>query len=385
MAVIKKLVRRTLKIADRYPWVIPLFGFASGVASFVLVERKQEQFAQLISILMLAGWVWIALENLLQRGIAHCFGIKLPSTVLRYFSQLIHQESLFFVIPFFFITTAWNTGQVVFTSVLIIAALVSLIDPIYYHWLAARRWLYYCFHGVTLFAALLTALPLIFHLPTPQSYLWSLGIAVLLTCPGVVRSMSVVWWKRTIAIAFLIMCAGVFGIVVRPWIPPASLWLTKVAITDHIDNRNRAPKQQLKTVTSAQLHAGIYAYTAIHAPRGLRERIYHQWIHNGKKFDKIALNISGGNDRGYQTWTRKTNFPTNATGDWQIHVITEANQIIGILRFKVVDAGGSSQANPLPSSSVDRSSVNSRAAEIKKLNEESSATNTRSSSAVSDN
>lgn len=372
MALIKKLIRRTLKIVERRPWIIPLFGFASGVASFFLVERKQEQFAQLISILMLAGWVWIALENLLQRGISRWFGISVPSVVFRYISQLIHQESLFFVIPFFFITTAWNTGQVFFTSILIVATLVSVIDPIYYHWLAARRWLYFCFHGVTLFAALLTALPLIFHLPTPQSYLWSLGIAVLLTCPGLVRSMSVVWWKRVAAIVILIAGTIGFGILVRPWIPPASLWLTKVAITDHIDDRNRAPKQQLKTITSTQLHAGVYAYTAIHAPRGLRERIYHQWIHNGKKFDKIALNISGGNDQGYQTWTHKTNFPKDATGDWQIQVVTEANQIIGILRFKVVDAGGSTSSNP---SLGDN-------AENKKLNEESSATETSSSSAA---
>ncbi|MFO1390126.1 DUF5924 family protein [Cellvibrio sp.] len=378
MAMIKKLIRRTLKIAERRPWIIPLFGFVSGAASFLLVERKQEQFAQLISILMLAGWVWIALENLLQRGISRWFGIRIPAVVFRYISQLIHQESLFFVIPFFFITTAWNTGQIVFTSVLIKAALVSIIDPIYYHWLAARRWLYFCFHGVTLFAALLTALPLIFHLPTPQSYLWSLGVAVLLTCPGLVRSMTVAWWKRVAAIAILIVCATGFGILVRPWIPPASLWLTKVAITDRIDNRERAPQQQFKTITSTQLHAGIYAYTAIHAPRGLRERIYHQWIHDGKKFDKIALNISGGNDQGYQTWTHKTNFPKDAAGDWQIQVVTEANQIIGILRFKVVDAGVSSQEK-LSSSS---NSANSNA-ESKKTNQESSATETSSSSAAS--
>ena len=378
MALIKKLIRRTLKIAERHPWIIPLFGFISGAASFLLVERKQEQFAQLISILMLAGWVWIALENLLQRGISQWFGIRLPSVVFRYISQLIHQESLFFVIPFFFITTAWNTGQVVFTSVLIAAALVSIIDPIYYHWLAARRWLYFCFHGVTLFAALLTALPLIFHLPTPQSYLWSLGIAVLLTCPGLVRSMTVVWWKRVAAIAILIVCATGFGVLVHPWIPPASLWLTKVAITDRIDNRERAPQQQFKTITSTQLHAGIYAYTAIHAPRGLRERIYHQWIHDGKKFDKIALNISGGNDQGYQTWTHKTNFPKDAAGDWQIQVVTEANQIIGILRFRVVDAGISSQEKL----SAIHNSASSNT-ESKKTHQESSATETNSSSAAS--
>lgn len=331
----RKFIGTFLQFLNAYPWIIPLFGFVSGAASFILVERKQDQFAQIISVLMLAGWLWIALENVLQRGISRWFGIRLPSVAFRYITQLIHQESLFFVIPFFFITTAWNTGQVFFTSLLILAALVSIIDPIYYRWLAARRWLFYCFHSITLFAALLTALPLIFHLPTPKSYLWSLGVTLLLTCPGLIRSMSVVWWKRTTAIIVLIGSIGALGIFVRPWIPPASIWLTKVAITDRIDDRSRAPKQEFNTITNVQLHAGIYAYTAIHAPRGLNERIYHQWIHNGKTLDKIALNISGGNERGYQTWTHKTNFPVDANGDWQIQVVTEANQIIGILRFKV--------------------------------------------------
>ena len=345
MAVIKKVMRRTLKLAERYPWIIPLFGFVSGVASFFLVERKQEQFAQLISILMLASWFWLAIENLLQRGISHWFGIQVPPIVLRYVNQLVHQESLFFVIPFFFITTAWNSGQLVFTSLLIVAAFVSIIDPLYYHWLAPRRWLYFSFHGITLFAALLTALPLIFHLPTSKSYLWALGIAAVLSSPGIARSFSESWWKR-IPIMLLII-AGTFGVglAARHWIPPASIWLTHVAITDQIDDVSRSPNKNLKVITTDQLHQGVYAYTAIHAPRGLRERIYHAWYQDGKEFDRIALDINGGNDDGYRSWSRKKNFPKDAAGHWRIQVETEARQVLGILRFQVID---SKNMKPLP-------------------------------------
>ena len=346
MAVMKKVMRRTLKIAERYPWIIPLFGFVSGVASFFLVERKQEQFAQLISILMLASWFWLAIENLLQRGISHWFGVTVPPVLLRYVNQLVHQESLFFVIPFFFITTAWNSGQLVFTSLLIIAALISIIDPIYYHWLAPRRWLYFSFHGITLFAALLTALPLIFHLPTSQSYLWALGIAAVLSSPGIARSFSESWWKR-IPIMFLII-AGTFGagLAARHWIPPASIWLTQVAITDRIDDTSRSPNKKLKVITVEQLHQGVYAYTAIHAPRGLRERIYHAWYHDGKVFDRIPLDISGGNDDGYRSWSHKMNFPKDAAGNWRIQVETEARQVLGILRFRVVDSNTQIKSQP---------------------------------------
>lgn len=336
MAVLKKGWQCLIVLMERYPWTIAIFGFVSGILSFLLVERKQDEFAQIIAVLMLASWLWLALENLLKRSISRWFGIDLPPPLVSFATQLVHQESLFFVIPFFFITTAWNSGQMVFTSILIAAAFISIIDPIYYRWLAPRRWLYFIFHGITLFAVLLTTLPLLFYIPTPKSYLWALGIAVLLSLPHIARAMPYQWWRRIITTLALMVVVSALGLFVRPWVPPASLWLTEVAITDHIDDENRSPANQLKIVTAEQLYKGLYAYTAIHAPRGLNERIYHQWRHNGKNIDRIPLDIKGGRESGYRAWTHKLNFPEDHLGNWQIQVLTEANQLIGVLRFRVV-------------------------------------------------
>jgi len=336
MTLAKKGARLIIDLIKRYPSTIALFGFVSGVASFFLVEREQEKFAQMLSLLMLASWIWLTLENLLHKGVSHWFGIKLPEPILKFATQLVHQESLFFVIPFFFITTTWNSGQLIFTSLLIIAACISIVDPLYYGWLATKRWLYFIFHGITLFAVLLTALPIIFYIPTPQSYLWSLGIAVLLSFLNVVRELPFNWWRRIIAALLLIAVAGGVGVMARPWVPPATLWLTKVAVTDEIDNKNRAPQNQLKRISVDQLRNGLYAYTAIHAPRGLNERIYHEWRLNGNLIDRIALNINGGREAGYRAWSHKLNFPPYPAGRWQIRVMTEAHQVIGVLRFQVV-------------------------------------------------
>lgn len=339
-AVAKKWVLWGIALITRYPWAVAIFGFISGVASFFLVEREQEKFAQLVSALMLVSWVWLALENLLQRSVSSWFGFKLPPPLLSFATQLVHQESLFFVVPFFVITTVWNGGQVVFTTLLVIAAFVSIVDPIYYPWLAAKRWLYFIFHGVTLFAVLLTALPIIFHLPTPKTYVLSLGIAILLSLPGVVRALPFNWWKRSVLTLVGILVVVAIGLFVRGWIPPATLRLTEVAVTDQMNDRSRSPENSLKVLTVDQLRSGLYAYTAIRAPRGLNERIYHVWRRNGRTVDKIALDISGGREAGYRAWTHKMNFPPYPSGRWQIHVVTEANQVIGILRFRVVESPG---------------------------------------------
>ncbi|WP_339897305.1 DUF5924 family protein [uncultured Gilvimarinus sp.] len=336
MQVIKKFVVVCAKLAARYPGLLALVGFVSGVASFFLVEREQERFAQLVSLLMLAAWVLLMLENLLKRGLSHRFGVELPDPVVKFATQMVHQESLFFVIPFFFITTAWNSGQLVFTAMLMTAAAISVIDPIYYRWLATKRWLYFFFHGFTLFAVLLTALPILLHLPTSQSYFWSLAVAVVLSFLNMVRDFSFGWWRRTALAAALLLAAAVVGVVARPWVPPATLWLTEVAITGAIDDKVKAPTEQLKVVSVDQLQQGLYAYTAIHAPRGLRERIYHVWRLNGKVVDKIALDINGGRKAGYRAWSHKLKFPPYPQGNWRIEVMTEARQVVGVLRFKVV-------------------------------------------------
>jgi antibiotic biosynthesis monooxygenase (ABM) superfamily enzyme len=70
-------------------------------------------------------------------------------------------------------------------------------------------------------------------------------------------------------------------------------------------------------------------------PRGLDERIYH-----------VAIQRQRGRPhrpgyprraQGYRAWTHKQNFPATR-GRWQVRVLTEDGQVIGVLRFKVTDA-----------------------------------------------
>ncbi len=46
----------------------------------------------------------------------------------------------------------------------------------------------------------------------------------------------------------------------------------------------------------------------------------------------------GGGKEGYRAWTHKQVFPGNPVGDWQVRVLTEDDQVIGVLRFEVTDS-----------------------------------------------
>ena len=330
-------IQRLIDLIKRYPGVIALGGFLSGIGSFILVDR-QESLASWVAILMLVSWLWLMLENSFTQLFSRLFKREIPQPLLRYATQMIHQESLFFVLPFFFVTTTWNSGQLIFTGLLAAAGLVSIIDPLYYKWLAPRRWLFLALHTLTLFAAMLTALPIILHLTTAQSFKLALGVAMLLSFPSLASSFPINNARRAIALVLVTLAIGGGGWMLRSWVPPATLWMTEVAISSQL--QNRTPGESLKQVSASQIRsAGLYAYTAIKAPRGLNERIYHVWQFNGKEVDRIALDINGGRKEGYRAWTHKQVFPANPVGRWQVRVLTEDGQVIGVLRFRVVDDG----------------------------------------------
>jgi len=329
-------LQRLIELIKRYPGVIALGGFISGIASFILVDR-QESLASWIAIVMLISWIWLMMENTFTKVFAKVFKREIPQPLLRYATQMIHQESLFFVLPFFFVTTTWNSGQLVFTGLLGAAGLISIVDPLYYKWLVPRRWLFLALHTLTLFAALLTALPIILHLTTSQSFKLALVIAMLLSFPSLASSFPINHWRRGVMLVVITLAVGASGWMMRSWVPPATLWMTEVAVSTQLENRT--PGNSLSEVTASQIRAGLYAFTSINAPRGLNERIYHVWQFDGKEVDRIALDIHGGRKEGYRAWTHKQNFPANPVGRWQVRVLTEDGQVIGVLRFSVVDDG----------------------------------------------
>ncbi len=338
MKSLPPVVLKVIDLIKRYPGIVAAFGFCSGMGSFVLVDR-QATLASPIAILLLVSWVWLMLENSFNRLFSRFFKREIPQPLLRYATQMIHQESLFFVLPFFFVTTTWNSGQLVFTGLLAIAGLVSIIDPLYYHWVAPRRWLFLALHTFTLFAAMLTAMPIILHLTTAETFKIALAVAMVLSFPSLASSFPFNHWRRALGLIVMTLSIGGAGWVLRTWVPPATLWMTEDVITLSLDNQTRTPGDALNTLTSSQARSGIYAYTAINAPRGLDERIFHVWELNGDEVDRIALDIHGGRKEGYRAWTRKQNFPGDPAGNWKVRVETEDGQIIGALRFTVTPDG----------------------------------------------
>lgn len=85
----------------------------------------------------------------------------------------------------------------------------------------------------------------------------------------------------------------------------------------------------------------IYVFASIFAPTKINAEIFHRWEYFDEITDKwitvsrLAYNIAGGRDGGYRGWTRKQNA---SPGKWRVSVETERGQIIGRIKFTVINA-----------------------------------------------
>jgi hypothetical protein len=78
------------------------------------------------------------------------------------------------------------------------------------------------------------------------------------------------------------------------------------------------------------------AHTAVYAPAGLDQPIAHVWRRNGEIVSVIPLSpIRGGRIGGFRTYSRKSDFGVDPSGEWSVEVVTASGQLIGRFRFTV--------------------------------------------------
>ncbi len=332
----QRRLSRLAESARRWHWLWPPVAFLAGMASFFLVERQQWLGAAL-ALGMLVAWVLLLSESLVARWLSHRGYPALPRGITTFIAQMVHQETLFFTLPFLLATTVWTSGQALFTALMVGLALLSILDPLYYRLAARHRWLYFAFHAQCVFLVALVTLPTVLHLTTGESLAIALAAMMVFSLPSLMQLLRPMTPGRWVAMLVLLPLLAGLGWLGRAWVPPASLWLSGRALSPSFDEQARAPEGGLRLTPEALTEHGLYAYTAIHAPRGLEEKVVHEWRHDGALIDRIPLQIQGGREAGYRAWTHKRHFPEAPSGRWRVDVMTASGQRIGVLRFTVSD------------------------------------------------
>lgn len=316
---------------ERVPWLIPTISFISGVVGFVMVKRGAD-LARLIAVIALAGWLWLLIEPVIRRYLeSRRSGIG--KFVSNFLTQSLQQEVLFFSLPFLFGAMQRDVGQIAFVTIAASAAVLTALDPLYERWIAARAATRLLFHAYCSLIAAVVVVPMVVHLSLDEALPLSLGAVggwLLLTSPMSLRSLRssrhrLIWVACSVLAPLLLW-------VLRAHVPPAGLAVTQAVITQSIDDLTPGPG--VRSLTSAELAAGVVAFAAIRAPSGVAQSIVFEWHHRGE-VESISSEIRGGNDSGYRTFSRKQSFPANADGHWTVDVKTPQGQLLKRMQFVV--------------------------------------------------
>jgi hypothetical protein len=316
---------------ERVPWLIPSISFMTGVIGFVMVKRGAD-LARAIAIAALVGWVWLLIEPLIRRYLERRRS-GIGKFVSNFLTQSLQQEVLFFSLPFLFGSLQRDIGQIAFIVIAACAALLTALDPLYERWIAARAATRLLFHAYCSLIAAVVVVPMVVHLSLEQALplsLGAVGVWLLLTSPMSLRSLrstrhKIIW----------ITCSALAPLLVwllRAHVPPAGLAVTQAVITQSITDRTPGPA--IRTLTTAELGAGVVAFAAIRAPSGVAQSINFEWRHAGE-IERITAEIHGGNDSGWRTYSRKETFPANAPGRWIVDVRTPQGQLLKRMQFFV--------------------------------------------------
>lgn len=310
-----RLRDRLHKLRPLLPWLSLL----TGVGGALLMKRSPER-AWIVVVAAGLAWVLLVGLHLWERALQ----VRTPSGreqgarfALLLTSQLAVQQALLFPLPFYVRAATWHPGHVLFLVAMAAALAAALWDPLYAA-VVKRAVTAFLLFSFAIFAGLAVVLPMVGL--ANRTALIVAGAATTVGAPALLWLRATSRWLRVGAVFAALAAAG-FALVIAPLVPPAPLELVRAAIGTGVIDR------EVVGAEGPLVHpADLVCHTAIKAPLGLKDALLHVWALNGRPLDRIALDVRGGREQGFRTWSRKH---AAAAGEYRCTVETASGQVLG--------------------------------------------------------
>jgi hypothetical protein len=313
-------------------WGISLASLLGGLLTLFVFRRELPHARWIIGYLLLL-WLLIALSVQMREGFQATRAGRLVLGAADYTIQSLYHGVLLFLLPAYWASTTPDSRNVVFLLLLGALVLLATFDPWYRAAVDRLPAIIDVFLFVSAFAALNVALPLVGVTPF-WAMLLSAWIAVVGLSPALRRSRRWPWPRALGVTAMAGLAAAALAFTAPAWIPPAPLFLARATLAR--DVADGEPVGVLGRSLGPDDLRGLVAFTAVHAPAGLRQPIAHVWRREGRIVSVVRLSpVYGGRREGFRTYSRKTVTPADPWGRWSVDVVTDSGQLIGRLRFRV--------------------------------------------------
>lgn len=340
MTLLPALSDQWRQLSLRHPWLrrtakwgVSVASLLGGAGTLFIFRRGLPHINWIVGYLILLWLLFTVITEVRQSFEAR--GRWVVITAADYTIQTLYHGLLLFILPGYFASTTFSSVNIWFFLLLVLVALLTSMDPWYRALVLPHSSARLVLFGVACFAALNVAVPLVGVQP-----IWALeGSAVLsaLALAPALRRAGGGWRGAGIRSACLAVLAAVALWYLRAAIPPAPLHLARATLARSVEALE--PSEPIAgPISAAALRSwgSLVAYTAVYAPAGLNQPITHVWRKNGEAIAAIPLSpIRGGRPEGFRTYSRKSDFERDPSGQWSVDVVTGSGQLIGRLRFTV--------------------------------------------------
>lgn len=317
-------------------WVLhSVWALLSGIAVLVLAHNRYGFLRWAVLFIALTWASALFFSRFVEDDSSNA--MRFAQSVVSYLTRVMYQETLFFLIPFYFYSSTLASWNVVYLVLLAGLAVLSCYDLLFDRLLRERPWFSIAFFAFVSFSALQFFLPLLLRVRISNgAYLAAaISFAAAVALGETWQSLRQPRRLAAIALAFLAVMGAVR--LFRPMIPPVPLRLTRLRVSGAIDPRTlNAPIDFDREVPASELRRGrLYAVATLFSPERIPARIRMRFLHDGKVLRTSRTLDLIARPGGFRMWDSVLLPPGFGSGTIRIEVWTGERQLLGTRSVRI--------------------------------------------------
>lgn len=314
-----------------------IWALFTGVVVLVLAHNRYGYIRWVVLFLALTWASTLFFSRFSRASSAPTF--RFAQGFVSYLTRIMYQETLFFLLPFYFYSTSfpsWNALYVLFLAAL---AVFSCFDIPFDRALRSSRAFALGFFVIVTFSALIFFFPLLARVRTHHGLYLAALLSFLAALPLALRFSELREGRKLGAVLLVLLLMLGLVRLARPLIPPVPLRLAKLRFTSQLDPRTlRTGKEYEREIPKGELQSGrLYAVATVFSPVPLPTSLVIRWQEGGRTLRSSRAVEVMAHARGFRVWDglNLQRFAL-APGRYRVEVWTAEGQLVGKVPFQVV-------------------------------------------------
>jgi hypothetical protein len=273
----------------------------SGVAVLVLAHNR---YGFLRWVVLFIALTWGSTLFFSRMAVDNSRAMRVAQSVVSYLMRVMYQETLFFLIPFYFYSATVLSWNFLYVIALAAFAVLSCFDLLFDRLLREHRWFSTGFFAFVSFSALQFFLPLLLRTRIDNSEYLAAAISFIAAL-ALARRWNDLRDRRRLAVIAIAFAGVMIGVrVFRPLLPPVPLRLTRLRFSGALNPRTLNARVDFeKEIPASELRRGrIYAVATVFSPERIPARIQMRFVQKGKVLrSSRALDLTA-RPGGFRIW-----------------------------------------------------------------------------------